>query len=66
MTQGAERIFVRVGKPATEATGLSNTTRFDMEQRGEFPKRVRLSGNISGYWWEDLMAWKRARQSEAA
>jgi len=42
-------------------TGLSATTIWRMERRGEFPKRLRLSANAVGWREEELKAWIDAR-----
>lgn len=38
-------------------TSLSRTTRWRMERRGEFPKRVRLSPGRVGWRQADIEAW---------
>jgi prophage regulatory protein len=44
-----------------ELTSLSRTTRWRMERRGEFPKRVRLSAGRVGWRQADIEAWIRSR-----
>ena len=47
------------------ATGLGRTTRYELEQRGEFPRRVRLTGNRCGWRESEILAWIRSRQPVA-
>jgi prophage regulatory protein len=42
-------------------TSLSRTTRWRMERRGEFPKRVRLSPGRVGWRQAEIEAWIRSR-----
>ena len=42
-------------------TSLSKTTRWRMERRGEFPKRVRLSPGRIGWRQADIEAWISSR-----
>src|SRR5215467_24085 len=44
-----------------ELTSLSRTTRWRMERRGEFPKRIRLSAGRVGWRQADIEAWIRSR-----
>jgi prophage regulatory protein len=44
-----------------ELTSLSRTTRWRMERRGEFPKRVRLSAGRVGWRQADIEEWIRSR-----
>ncbi len=44
-----------------ELTSLSRTTRWRMERRGEFPKRVRLSPGRVGWHQADIEAWISSR-----
>ncbi len=44
-------------------TSLSRTTRWRMERRGEFPKRVRLSPGRVGWRQADIEAWISSRPS---
>lgn len=48
-------------------TGLGQTARWTMEQRGEFPKRVRLGARASGWLESEVNDWlaKRVRESRA-
>ncbi len=38
-------------------SGLSRTSRWDKEQRGEFPKRIQVSERAVGWRLFDLMDW---------
>jgi prophage regulatory protein len=42
------------------ATGLSDTTIWRMEQEGRFPKRVRLGGNSCGWFETEYEEWLTA------
>jgi len=44
-----------------DVTSLSRTTRWRMERRGEFPKRVRLSPGRVGWHQADIEAWISSR-----
>jgi prophage regulatory protein len=44
-----------------ELTSLSRTTRWRMERRGEFPRRVRLSPGRVGWRQAEIEAWIRSR-----
>ena len=46
-------------------TGLSRTTRWRMERRGEFPRRRILSRNAVGWLASQIEAWM-AERAEAA
>ena len=48
--------FLRFGAVA-EMIGLSRSTIWRMEQRGEFPKRVQLGGNSVAWRASDLARW---------
>ncbi len=39
-------------------TGLSRTTRYRWEKRGDFPKRVRLSPGAVGWRLSEIVAWQ--------
>jgi predicted DNA-binding transcriptional regulator AlpA len=45
-------------------TGLSRVTRWRLERRGLFPKKVRLTEGCIGWQEAEIMAWLRSR-SEA-
>lgn len=44
-----------------EVTSLSRTTRWRLERRGQFPKRVRLSPGRVGWRQADIEAWISSR-----
>jgi prophage regulatory protein len=44
-------------------TGLERTTRYRLEQRGEFPKRIRLSANAIGWRLSDIHEWLMSREA---
>jgi prophage regulatory protein len=48
--------------PAVRArTGLSRVTVWRLEQRGEFPKHLKLSSHIVGWLETDIAEWIRSR-----
>ncbi|MDA3969740.1 MAG: AlpA family transcriptional regulator [Desulfobulbaceae bacterium] len=48
-------------KELHELTGLSRTTIWRMERKGEFPSRVPLSGNSVGWRYSEVMEWMKLR-----
>jgi prophage regulatory protein len=47
-----------------EMTGLSRTTRWELERRGRFPRRCRITeedGRVVGWLESDLVSWVEAR-----
>ncbi len=40
-----------------EMTGLSSTTRWRLERKGEFPRRVRLSAGAMGWVEDEILDW---------
>ncbi len=52
--------FLRI-TDVTSETGLSRSTIYRLEQAGDFPRRVRLSGNSTGWWSSHVDEWKSAR-----
>jgi prophage regulatory protein len=44
-----------------EMTGLCRTRRWQMERAGDFPRRRKISGRISGYLLSEVQAWVRSR-----
>ena len=52
--------FLREAECA-RVTGLSRSTRFRLERRGEFPPRRRLSANTVGWLESEVQRWIRAR-----
>jgi len=47
-----------------ELTGLSRTRRYELEQLGEFPRRVKLSSRASGWRLSSVMAWIETRSPD--
>ena len=45
-------------------TGLSRTTRWRLEQAGNFPKRYQLSPGISAYKSSEITEWLESRSPE--
>ena len=52
-------------KERREITGISRTTAYVLEKRGEFPARVIVSGNRVGWRLSELEEWIRSRQRAA-
>ena len=48
------------------ATGLSRTTIWRLEKRGQFPKKVKLSPNRKGRSEREVRRWMRERMEAAA
>ncbi len=44
-----------------KATGLSRVTRWRLERRGEFPRRVKLTARCVGWPEAEVMEWLKAR-----
>jgi prophage regulatory protein len=44
-----------------ERTGLSRSTIWRLERRGDFPKHTRISTNVVAWVEEDIVSWIRAR-----
>ena len=57
----AEPVAILDEPTVEELTSLSRTTRWRMERRGEFPKRVRLSPGRVGWRQAEIEAWIRSR-----
>jgi prophage regulatory protein len=57
----AEPVAILDEPKVEELTSLSRTTRWRMERRGDFPKRVRLSPGRVGWRQEEIEAWIRSR-----
>ena len=54
--------FSYLRKPEVlELTGLSYSTIFRMERRGEFPKRRKLSSNIVAWRSDEITEWMLSR-----
>ena len=45
-------------------TGLSRVTRWRLEKRGEFPKKVKLTERCVGWPEAEIMEWLTARAEE--
>ncbi|ECT1023439.1 DNA-binding protein [Salmonella enterica] len=45
-------------------SGLSRTTRYMMERRGEFPARRNIGGRSVGWLLSDIQDWQRTRQQQ--
>lgn len=45
-------------------TGLGRTTRYEMERRGEFPRRRRIGKAAVGWLESEILAWLRSRQPD--
>jgi prophage regulatory protein len=58
---GFEPVAILDEPKVEELTSLSRTTRWRLERRGEFPKRVRLSPGRVGWRQADIEAWIRSR-----
>ena len=59
MTSTPDRI---VREPECEViTGLSRTTRWRLEQSGQFPKRRQISPNVVGWFESEIQLWLQAR-----
>ena len=48
-------------RDATRITGLSRTTLWRLERRGDFPKRLRLSQNSCGWVAQEVEEWIASR-----
>ena len=51
--------FVRE-KECQHITGLSRTSRYEMEQAGTFPKRIQLNKRTTAWRLSDLLKWMEA------
>lgn len=52
--------FVRETECKT-ITGLSRTRRWELEKKGKFPKRIKLSERAVAWRLSDLMSWMEER-----
>ena len=43
-------------------TGISRTTRWRLENRGEFPKRYKISDGITAYKESEILEWIESRE----
>ena len=57
----AARIAILDEDRVQQVTSLSRTTRWRLERRGQFPKRVRLSPGRVGWRQADIEAWISSR-----
>lgn len=48
-----------------ELTGLSRTTIWRLEGRGEFPRHVKLSTNVVGWIEQQVIEWIRSKAQSA-
>lgn len=64
LASAARGRFLRI-KDIKRETGLSRSTIYRRERDGEFPKRVKLSGNAMGWWSEDVDRWIADRRGAA-
>jgi prophage regulatory protein len=53
-------------KECRDITGLSRTTRWRMEQDGDFPKRTQISKRLIGWDQGDIEAWLQSRKGSVA
>lgn len=53
------------GERVVEKTGLSRTTIWRMEKRGDFPDRIKLSPNRVGWLESDVDEWIESRSHPA-
>lgn len=59
-----EELPLVLSKAATRRqVGLSDSSIYRLEKKGEFPKRIRLSANRVGYRREEVFAWLRERST---
>ncbi len=63
-TMNHEERFIRE-RECEKLSGLSRTTRWRLEQKGEFPKRRQLSKNSIGWLYSEIMAWIREKARAA-
>ena len=54
--------FIREAE-CREISGLGPTARYMMEQRGEFPRRIKLTSKAAGWWLPDVIAWQQERRT---
>ena len=46
-----------------QLTGLSRTTRWELERKGLFPKRIPVKGHTIGWAETELLAWVAERKA---
>ena len=49
-----------------KTTGLSRTTRWRLEQQGQFPRRKQISPNTVGWLESEVQKWLRTRSDNEA
>lgn len=59
-SQNGRGRFLRLPEVKAEI-GLSRTTIYRLEEKGEFPKRGHLSARAVGWWSDDVDRWKSSR-----
>lgn len=57
--------FLRMPDVVT-SIGLSSATINRLHRRGEFPAKVRISANATGWWEAEVEAWKADRERTVA
>ena len=50
----------------TNITGLSRTTLWRLERRGDFPRRIRLSPNSTGWLESEIEGWIESRPRKSS
>ncbi len=48
-------------KKVREATGLSDVTVWRLERKGDFPKRIALAPNRTGWYMDEVEEWQESR-----
>lgn len=49
---------------ATQITGLKRNIRLNLEAKGLFPKRIRLTERMTGYSYNELIGWVSEKVSD--
>lgn len=52
-------------KQVVQITGIPLSTIYDLESKGRFPKRVRLSARASGWFLHEIEEWLKSRPRAA-
>jgi prophage regulatory protein len=65
-SNGQEGIRFLRERQVAELTGLSKTTRWRLENEGNFPKRRRLSENTIAWRSDEINEWLNSRQLASA
>ena len=58
-----EERFIRE-QECREITGLSRTSRYEMEQEGRFPKRLKLNKRTVAWKLSDIRQWMKDLENE--